>query len=205
MGLFALRNFLYCLFYYEDMFRKGQVAIEFISTYGWAFLVMTLVVSVATSYGLFDIGDSIPDRCNIPNDFRCNSFIITSNFESSDNLGFNVAISNMLGETIDSLVLQGISVEGYGDISEGNLTDCSLTNSRTSAIFTPSSNIYAEELLNSEEWFSGDNVVLSCELANAIVKDTNSRAAIEVNMEYETLRGQFPSAMNFKLLGIVSD
>jgi uncharacterized protein (UPF0333 family) len=45
--------------------KKGQAAMEFLTTYGWAFLVIILAVAGLAYFGVFDIGRVLPDGCSI--------------------------------------------------------------------------------------------------------------------------------------------
>ncbi len=49
-----------------NMGKRGQAAIEFLSTYGWAVLVIALVLAALVWLGVFNISGSVPDRCAFP-------------------------------------------------------------------------------------------------------------------------------------------
>lgn len=45
--------------------KRGQAAMEFLMTYGWAILVVLAAVGILAYLGVFDMEDSIPDRCDL--------------------------------------------------------------------------------------------------------------------------------------------
>lgn len=54
--------------------RKGQAALEFLTTYGWAILVLLAVLGVLIYSGMFDISNKIPESCNFNSGTSCDSF-----------------------------------------------------------------------------------------------------------------------------------
>lgn len=44
--------------------KKAQAALEFLVTYGWAFLVVLVAISALASYGYFDPKKYFPERCD---------------------------------------------------------------------------------------------------------------------------------------------
>ncbi|RLG18950.1 hypothetical protein DRN67_03725, partial [Candidatus Micrarchaeota archaeon] len=52
-GAFAMKN-------------RGQAAIEYLSTYGWAVLVIALVLAALVWLGVFNVQGQVQDRCSFP-------------------------------------------------------------------------------------------------------------------------------------------
>ncbi|MBN1175079.1 hypothetical protein JXA48_00390 [Candidatus Woesearchaeota archaeon] len=44
-------------------FNKGQAALEFLTTYGWAFLVILVMIGGLSYFGVFDFKAKLPDSC----------------------------------------------------------------------------------------------------------------------------------------------
>jgi hypothetical protein len=87
--------------------RRGQAAIEFLVTYGWAIMAAMIVIGALTYFGITNPTTSLPDKCIFSNSFECKDFQITN-----DTLRLKVI--NTAGETI------------YGDPSKNitaNMTD----------------------------------------------------------------------------------
>ena len=46
------------------MFRKkGQAALEFLTTYGWAFLVILVMIGALSHFGVLNPSNLLPDKC----------------------------------------------------------------------------------------------------------------------------------------------
>ncbi|MDO8339666.1 MAG: hypothetical protein Q7T16_03340 [Candidatus Burarchaeum sp.] len=46
--------------------KKAQAAMEFLSTYGWAVLIIALVLVAIAWLGIFNVTGQVPDRCAFP-------------------------------------------------------------------------------------------------------------------------------------------
>ena len=57
---------------------KGQSAIEFLMTYGWAVLIMLVVIAILFMVGVFNPGTAVPESCVLPAGFTCYSYSIDS-------------------------------------------------------------------------------------------------------------------------------
>ncbi len=78
--------------------RKSQAAIEFLTTYGWAIMVVILSISVLTYYGLLDINRYTSDYCTITPQLVCKDYSISSNSLSlllENDFGFPIQIINI--------------------------------------------------------------------------------------------------------------
>ena len=53
------------------MKRRAQVALEFLTTYGWMFLVVGAVFGAMAYFGVGNLRDSVPVRCDFGFDFNC--------------------------------------------------------------------------------------------------------------------------------------
>ncbi|MEK6943303.1 MAG: hypothetical protein AABX00_04535 [Nanoarchaeota archaeon] len=54
--------------------RSGQAALEFLSTYAWAFVAISVTVGALYYFGVFDFGKYIPQKCLFPTQFKCLDF-----------------------------------------------------------------------------------------------------------------------------------
>ncbi len=80
--------------------RKGQAAMEFLMTYGWAILVVLAAVGALAFFGVFDLDRYLPDTCEIGSGIDCTEkavFHVTlagagNNimFTATNSLGFDV-------------------------------------------------------------------------------------------------------------------
>ncbi len=50
---------------------RGQAAMEYLMTYGWALLVIVLVLGALIYLGVLNPGSRLQDTCNLPIGFKC--------------------------------------------------------------------------------------------------------------------------------------
>lgn len=53
------------------MFKRGQAAMEFLMTYGWAILVVLAAVGALAYFGVLSPGNLLPQRCEFPAGMDC--------------------------------------------------------------------------------------------------------------------------------------
>ena len=56
------------------MHNKSQAAIEFLSTYAWAFIALVVTIGALYYFGVFDFGRYLPQKCVFPSQFKCSDF-----------------------------------------------------------------------------------------------------------------------------------
>ena len=67
------------------MFRKkGQAALEFLTTYGWAFLVILVMIGALSYFGVFSPENYVPDQCNFGSVLSCSGGYGMSYSDSAD-------------------------------------------------------------------------------------------------------------------------
>lgn len=59
--------------------RKGQAALEFLTTYGWAFLVILVMIGALAYFGVLNPKKFIPPSCTIGAPFLCEDHLIKLN------------------------------------------------------------------------------------------------------------------------------
>jgi uncharacterized protein (UPF0333 family) len=55
------------------MERKGQAAMEFLMTYGWAILAAVIAIAVLAYFGVFSPGRYVPDACTLSPPLGCDT------------------------------------------------------------------------------------------------------------------------------------
>lgn len=101
--------------------KKGQGALEFLMTYGWAFLVILIMIGALAYFGVLSPSRFLPDRCSLGSEFECDDFQIlqgdatlgssiviklTSNIDKNINVTqLNVSAANNDGFTCDDAYL----------------------------------------------------------------------------------------------------
>ena len=80
--------------------RKGQAALEFLTTYAWAFLVILITVGALYYFGVFDFAKFLPQRCLFTSQFECIDFSFVKDPSLSTG-EIRLRLNNNIGETIN--------------------------------------------------------------------------------------------------------
>lgn len=75
------------------MKKRSQAALEFLTTYGWALLVILILIGALAYFGVLNPQRFLPDRCNISPGFTCDEYQITDG-------NITVILTNKLGAAI---------------------------------------------------------------------------------------------------------
>ncbi|MBU0471382.1 MAG: hypothetical protein KKF89_06085 [Nanoarchaeota archaeon] len=59
------------------MHKKGQAALEFLTTYGWAFLIILVMIGALAYFGVLNPTRFVPDTCTFSGAFMCEDSVIT--------------------------------------------------------------------------------------------------------------------------------
>ncbi|RLG19399.1 hypothetical protein DRN67_02780 [Candidatus Micrarchaeota archaeon] len=82
------------------MKNRGQAAIEYLSTYGWAVLVIALVLAALIWLGVFDASQNVPDRCSFQGSIECTSPLLRLDTMNNEVDMESVLITNRMSETM---------------------------------------------------------------------------------------------------------
>ena len=90
------------------MFKRSQAALEFLTTYAWAFLVILIMIGALAYFGILSPSGLLPDRCNFGSEVGCNDFKISLT-------GLDLRLKNSVGEPIvvDSYTISSESATAY--------------------------------------------------------------------------------------------
>ena len=79
---------------------KSQAALELLTTYGWAFLVIILLIGTLAYFGILNPSKILPGRCNFGAEFQCLDYQIVET-GAAPNPQIKLKMRNALGEPID--------------------------------------------------------------------------------------------------------
>ena len=82
------------------MYKKSQAALEFLTTYGWAFLIIIIMIGALAYFGILSPSKLLPSRCNFGSEFQCLDHQIDATgsrirFRLKNNLGEPITISSI--------------------------------------------------------------------------------------------------------------
>jgi hypothetical protein len=80
--------------------KRAQAALEFLTTYGWAFIVILVMIGALAYFGVLSPNKVTPSRCIVESGFSCKDFQITTT-------GINIYLINGKGEglTVNNLTV----------------------------------------------------------------------------------------------------
>ena len=76
------------------MHKKGQAAMEFLMTYGWAILVVLAAIAALAYFGVLSPTKFIPEKCVLDPGMACLDFSVSTN-------QVELVISNSMGKDIE--------------------------------------------------------------------------------------------------------
>ncbi len=89
--------------------RKAQAALEFLTTYGWAILVILITISALYYFGIFDFTKYLPQECNFPPQFKCIDF---SMIDEGGTQEIRFLLLNNIGEEV---YVEGFDITNNAD------------------------------------------------------------------------------------------
>ncbi len=94
--------------------KKAQGALEFLMTYGWAFLVILIMIGALAYFGVLSPTKFLPERCTFGSQFLCKDYQMTTDGSTAT---VTVKLQNNLGQAIYLLATNATnatSPEGFG-------------------------------------------------------------------------------------------
>jgi hypothetical protein len=86
------------------MVKKGQGALEFLMTYGWAFLVILIMIGALAYFGILNPKQFLPDRCSFGSEIQCRDYWLNESevkMKLVNNVGSTIEIINITASTPD--------------------------------------------------------------------------------------------------------
>lgn len=83
--------------------KRGQAALEFLTTYGWAFLVLLVMISALAYFGIMNPSKFLPERCSFTTGLDCVDHQATYTDASNATLSFY--LTDNLGESLQSITI----------------------------------------------------------------------------------------------------
>ena len=80
------------------MDKKSQAALEFLTTYAWAFIVISITIGAVYYFGLLDFGKFLPQKCIFPSQFKCLDFALSPSqvkMKLVNNLGEDIQVTSL--------------------------------------------------------------------------------------------------------------
>ena len=128
---------------------KSQVALEFLTTYAWAFLVIIVTIGALYYFGIFDFSKFVPQKCIFPSQFECLDFTLSGDdpygeaddvikFKLINNIGEDIVVDEVTitDDSADSLECTPTNPATPSDWSEGDEKDFKFENCHKGVFIT---------------------------------------------------------------------
>lgn len=182
--------------------KKAQGALEFLMTYGWAFLVILIMIGALASFGVLNPSKFLPDKCQFGTEISCKrgEFIINNDVANTivakivNNFGYNVKI-------YDAKVTSDVSV-----FSNVNCITIGIEKAPESAgqeaLFY---NINNPDPANAVSWKEGEAVklIMDCATADGLVEGDKVKLQIAFKWFPATSDASFSHTMNGEIFSAV--
>ncbi|MBT4206803.1 hypothetical protein HOE22_00495, partial [Candidatus Woesearchaeota archaeon] len=90
--------------------KKGQAAMEFLMTYGWALLVVLIAIGALASFGVLNPGQFLPETCTVAPGISCIDFSASAS-GSPTTVGLTVMMQNGMGIALTAVTLDSPAFE----------------------------------------------------------------------------------------------
>ncbi|MGV8162285.1 MAG: hypothetical protein ACP5N2_03045 [Candidatus Nanoarchaeia archaeon] len=148
--------------------KKGQAALEFLTTYGWAFMVILVMIGALAYFGVLNPKNLVSDKCIAAPGFTCTDFQVTA-------FTVSLALTNGQGESIT--ITNADLKEGAGTVI-------------TSFTILPGPGI--TEVTAGSEYVVADGSAFTVEFntdGTSLVE--GEKAKLEYSFDYQTSSGSF--------------
>ncbi len=98
--------------------KRGQAALEFLTTYGWAFLVILIMISALAYFGVLSPQNFLPERCNLQQELQCQDYQLELD-PATGNVNMSLQLRNQVGNSIN---IQGMTVDTNPEAITGTTT-----------------------------------------------------------------------------------
>ena len=164
------------------MVKKAQGALEFLMTYGWAFLVILIMIGALAYFGVLNPSRFLPDRCDFGTQVLCkeNQFIIQNGnlavggdntiiASLTNNVGANIQVYNWSAST-DALGGLTCSDICFDDDSDN---DCTVADTDLEGIASP-----------GESWRAGQGKILIMNCGGAEILSPGDKIKFIINYKW---------------------
>jgi hypothetical protein len=107
--------------------KKGQAALEFLTTYGWAFLVILVMIGALSYFGVFSPENYVPDQCNFGSVLSCSGGYgmsydegVDLDVETDDISTIEIDFSNIMadGMNIVTIEMKEKTIAGWTNVED---------------------------------------------------------------------------------------
>ncbi|MBN2052695.1 hypothetical protein JW756_04280 [Candidatus Woesearchaeota archaeon] len=146
--------------------RKAQAALEFMTTYGWAFLVVLVMIGALAYFGVLNPNKILPSKCIVEAGFNCRDYVIHTG-------DFSIYLVNSKGGSLKNVDIISIT-------SDQNRTGIPVDTCTINSDANPVS-VAADE-----------NMIITCTNAGMFTGMTGNKVKIKFLINYTMAMGMYP-------------
>jgi hypothetical protein len=162
----------------KNKMRKAQAALEFLTTYGWAFIVILVMIGALAYFGVLNPSKVTPNRCIVEAGLTCTDFQITSSTAS-------IALTNGKGE---GMTISEVNVS-YSSLGTSVLCD---VNGATPSIASP------------VQVTDGGLIDISCDVSGfTLGNSVGDKVKMEFTVNYRMSKGTYDQKFSGSIYGQV--
>ncbi|MDO8508754.1 MAG: hypothetical protein Q7S27_03665 [Nanoarchaeota archaeon] len=152
------------------MFKKGQAAMEFLMTYGWAILAAIIAIGVLAYFGVFSPGKLVGSTGVVNPPFAIDEFNIINDGGGAGQDRISLAIGQNLGESV-TLELQDGTADGVEVVLTDGTTCVEAENAGEADVISAAAPV---------AWASGNQVTINVDCGAKWIKGDLVRADITI-------------------------
>lgn len=110
---------------------KAQAALEFLTTYGWAFLVILVMIGTLAYFGILNPSKILPNRCTFSSEFSCPDYLLKADevrLKLKNNVGEPIEVTSVSLTKDDGTALSctapSLGTWKAGEVKEYAWTSC---------------------------------------------------------------------------------
>ncbi len=156
--------------------KKGQAAMEFLMTYGWAILVVLAAIAALAYFGVLSPDKFLPNKCNFPSGFGCVDFVGSA---ATDDI--TLVMQN--GAGFDATIT-GFTITGCTDATPAFTTTSPAGPALSGNLWTNGQKIYinmecTEDLIVKEKFQGDSNMAYTT--TNGLPKTSNGDIVLKID------------------------
>ena len=81
------------------MSKKSQAALEYLTTYAWAFVAISVTIGALYYSGVFNFSKYLPQNCIFPSQFKCLDFslgVSSVRIKLANNIGEDIKVTSII-------------------------------------------------------------------------------------------------------------
>ena len=175
---------------------RGQAALEFLSTYGFAFLIILVMIGALSAFGVLNPSQLLPQRCLVGAEFGCPGGNYQLDASGSD-VVLRVALINNLGNSLSFSTQEDTWSVSSPFHESATCTfepdgGASVTGGGTSA--------------DTDLIAGGEVMEIECTLTDGTgFPSTGNKVGINFNFQYQTLGSRYPSRVDGEVFATIQE